>query len=98
IEEKKIGYGHNVFAKEFIPSWLPTPSEPVVKKSESENLADIPVENTPTPPNPAPVAKKETGKKTVSSSTTVSTPTAQITETQNKTNMLMLKIFMPKNI
>ncbi|CAG8554008.1 7267_t:CDS:10 [Ambispora leptoticha] len=83
----------NVFAKEFIPSWLPqpaqTPSEPVVEKSESENLADIPVENTPTPPNPAanpaPMAKKETGKKTVSSSTTVSTSTAQITETTETT-------------
>ncbi|CAG8600994.1 13268_t:CDS:2, partial [Ambispora leptoticha] len=104
--EKNATKKPDIFAKEFIPSWLPQPaqtlSEPVVKKSETGNLTDIPVENTLTPPNPAanpaPVAKKEMGKKTVSSSTTVSTPTAQITETQNKTNTLMLKIFMPKNI
>ncbi|CAG8465739.1 5750_t:CDS:2 [Ambispora leptoticha] len=85
---------------DFIPSWHPqpaqTPSEPVVEKSESENLADIPVENAPTPPNPAanpaPVAKKEMGKKTVSYSTTVSTSTAQIAKTTEQTNTFLTGI------
>ncbi|CAG8478337.1 9189_t:CDS:10 [Ambispora gerdemannii] len=75
----------NVYAKEFIPSWLPQPaqtlSEPVVEKSESETLADILVEGTPPLPKPAPVTENETEKKTAPSSTiaTASTST-QITE------------------